>query len=61
MVSEVVMIVVLFATGLRIDNISSWNRWRPTVRLLLIAMPLTIFAVALLGWALAGSIRCGSP
>lgn len=60
MVAEFVVIVVLFATGLRIDNISSWHRWRPTVRLLLIAMPLTILAVALLGWALAGMTVAGA-
>ncbi len=60
MISEFVVIVVLFATGLRIDNISNWSRWRPTVRLLLIAMPLTIAAVALLGWALAGMTVAGA-
>ncbi len=60
MVSEFVVIVVLFATGLRIDNISNWSRWRPTVRLLSIAMPLTIAAVALLGWALAGMTIAGA-
>jgi sodium/hydrogen antiporter len=54
------VIVVLFATGLRIDNVSSWSRWRPTVRLLLIAMPLTIAALALLGWALAGMTIAGA-
>lgn len=53
-VSEIVIIVVLFATGLRIDRISGYRLWLPTVRLLLIAMPLTIAAVALSGWALAG-------
>ncbi|NCO21207.1 MAG: sodium:proton antiporter [Rhodobacterales bacterium] len=59
-VSEFVVIVVLFATGLRIDNIGSWKRWRPTVCLLLIAMPLTIAALALLGWALAGMTVAGA-
>lgn len=58
--SEIAVIVVLFATGLRIDNVSSWNRWRPTVRLLLIAMPVTIAAVALLGWTLAGMTIAGA-
>jgi sodium/hydrogen antiporter len=58
--SEIAVIVVLFATGLRIDNVSSWSRWRPTVRLLLIAMPLTIAALALLGWALAGMTIAGA-
>lgn len=59
-ISEMAVIVVLFATGLRIDNVSSWSRWRPTVRLLLIAMPLTILALALLGWALAGMTLAGA-
>ena len=59
-VSELTVIVVLFSTGLRIDDVSSWSRWRPTVRLLLIAMPLTIGAVALLGWALAGMTLAGA-
>lgn len=59
-ISEITVIVVLFATGLRIDNVSSWSRWRPTVRLLLIAMPLTIAALALLGWALAGMTLAGA-
>lgn len=58
--SEIVVIIVLFATGLRIDDIQSWKRWRPTVRLLVIAMPLTIAAIALLGWALAGMTIAGS-
>lgn len=58
--SEIVVIVVLFATGLQIDDIKSWQRWRPTVRLLVIAMPLTIAAIALLGWALAGMTVAGA-
>lgn len=58
--SEVAVIVVLFATGLRIDNVSSWRRWRPTFRLLLIAMPLTIGVLAFLGWALAGMTVAGA-
>ena len=52
--SEIALIVSLFGTGLRIDNLSDWRRWQPTFRLLLILMPLTIVAVALLGWWLAG-------
>src|SRR5690606_25890809 len=52
--SEIVVIVVLFATGLRIDNIGSYRLWQPTVRMLLIAMPLTIAAVGGLAWGLAG-------
>jgi sodium/hydrogen antiporter len=58
--SEVAVIVVLFATGLRIDRIGSWSHWRPTVQLLLVAMPLTIASLAFLGWALAGMTVAGA-
>ena len=58
--SEIVVIVVLFATGLRIDNIGSYRLWQPTVRMLLIAMPLTIAAVAGLAWGLAGMTIAGA-
>ena len=36
---------------LELRDRASWRRWAPTWRLLAIAMPLTIAAVALLGWA----------
>lgn len=52
--AEIVVIVVLFSTGLRVDRLGGWRRWWPTIRLLAITMPLTIAAVALLGWSLAG-------
>ena len=58
--SELAVIVALFGTGLRIDNLTSYRRWRPTVRLLLIAMPLTILAVAVLGFWLAGMTLGGA-
>ncbi len=52
--AEIVVIVVLFATGLRIDDLGNRRLWRPTIGLLAVTMPLTIAAVALLGWGLAG-------
>jgi sodium/hydrogen antiporter len=58
--SEIVVIIVLFATGLRIDNLGSYRLWQPTLRLLLVAMPLTIAAVAALGWGLAGMTVAGA-
>jgi NhaP-type Na+/H+ or K+/H+ antiporter len=58
--SELAVIVALFGTGLRIDNLTSYSRWRPTVRLLAFAMPLTILSVALLGWWLAGMTLAGA-
>lgn len=59
-VSELAIIVALFGTGLRIDNLTSYARWKPTIRLLLVAMPLTILAVALLGFWLAGMTLAGA-
>jgi NhaP-type Na+/H+ or K+/H+ antiporter len=58
--SELAVIVALFGTGLRIDNLTSYRRWRPTVRLLAVVMPLTIAGVALLGWFLAGMTLAGA-
>lgn len=52
--SELAVIISLFGAGIRIDRIAGWRQWRPTMRLLAFAMPLTIAAVALLGWWLAG-------
>ena len=59
-VSELAVIVALFGTGLRIDNLTSYRRWKPTMRMLVVAMPLTILAVALLGYWLAGMTLAGA-
>jgi sodium/hydrogen antiporter len=58
--AEIVVIVVLFATGLRIDDLGGWRLWRPTVGLLAVTMPLTIVAVAALGWAMTGMTIAGA-
>lgn len=58
--SEITLIVGLFGTGLRIDRVMTLPHWSPTLRLLVIAMPLTIGAVALLGWAAAGMTLAGA-
>lgn len=52
LVSELCVIIGLFGVGIRIDRIRVWKTWKATVRLLAIAMPMTIAAVALAGmWA----------
>ncbi|TFI59207.1 sodium:proton antiporter [Sphingomonas parva] len=58
--SELTIIVALFGTGIRIDDLTSYRRWQPTLRLLLIAMPLTILAVGCLGYWLAGMTLAGA-
>lgn len=59
-VSELCVIAGLFGVGLRIDRLSSRKLWMPTVRLLAIAMPLCILAVALLGATFAGMTVAGA-
>jgi NhaP-type Na+/H+ or K+/H+ antiporter len=58
--AEIVVIVVLFSTGLRIDDLGSLRLWRPTLLLLAVTMPLTIAAVAVMGWAIAGMTIAGA-
>lgn len=60
LVSELTIIVALFGAGMRIDSLRPWKRWGPTLRMLAIAMPLTIFAVALLGVVLGGLTLAGA-
>lgn len=57
--SELCVVVGLFGTGLRIDRFAARTKWLPTVRLLLIAMPLTIVLLALIGWQAAGMTLAG--
>src|SRR3954453_5151760 len=52
--TEAGVIVALMGAGLKIDRPVGWRRWASTWRLLVIAMPVTIAAVALLGWWWAG-------
>ncbi|MGS2619114.1 cation:proton antiporter [Micromonospora sp. LZ34] len=54
--TEIGVIVALMGAGLKIDRPLSWRRWSSTWRLLAIAMPVCIAAVALLGWWWAGLV-----
>ncbi len=58
--SELTVIVALFGAGMRIDSVRPWQKWGPTARMLVIAMPLTIAAVALLGIGFAGLTVAGA-
>jgi NhaP-type Na+/H+ or K+/H+ antiporter len=55
-VTELTVLIALMGVGLALDRPlepfrrSSWRSWEPTWRLLAVAMPLSIAAVALLGW-----------
>ncbi|MFM7349165.1 MAG: cation:proton antiporter [Erythrobacter sp.] len=49
--SEMAVIVALFATGMRLDAVRPYSRWKATARLLIVAMPLTIGAMLLIGLA----------
>ena len=60
LVSELTVIVALFGAGIRIDRLGPFRKWMPTVRMLGIAMPLTILAVAMLGIGLGGLTLAGA-
>jgi NhaP-type Na+/H+ or K+/H+ antiporter len=59
-VTEFTVLIALMGVGLALDrplsltDRSSWLRWSPTWRLLLLAMPLTIAGVWLVGWWVLG-------
>ncbi len=59
-VSEICVVVGLFGVGMRIDKLWDGAQWRPTIGLLVIAMPLCIAAVALAGWAFASMTLAGA-
>ena len=52
--SELAVIVALFATGLKLDRELSAAAWKHVALLLVVAMPLTIAAVALFGTLVMG-------
>jgi NhaP-type Na+/H+ or K+/H+ antiporter len=52
--TEIAVIVALFSAGLKLDRPLTARAWGSTARLLMIAMPITIGLVALLGWQLLG-------
>jgi sodium/hydrogen antiporter len=58
--AEVCVIVSLMGVGLAIDRPVHWRTWAPTWRLLAVAMPLCIAAVALLGWSVMGLTAAGA-
>ena len=53
-ISELAVIIALFGAGLKLDRAFTRRSWSGVARLLLIAMPLTIGAVALFGHEIMG-------
>lgn len=54
--TELVVIISLMGAGLKLDRPFDWVTWSSTWRLLGITFPLTIAAVALLGWGVLGML-----
>lgn len=52
--TELAVVIALFSTGLKLDRVLSWREWGTVARLLGVAMPLTIGAVALFGTQVMG-------
>ena len=64
-VAEVALIFALFSSGLKLDRSLRWREWGSVVRLLAIAMPLTIAGVALfasqvIGLSLGAALLLGA-
>lgn len=53
-VTEFIVIVSLMGAGIAIDRPVTWPNWRQIWPLLVVAMPVTIFLVALYGWWMLG-------
>ncbi|HEX6117727.1 MAG TPA: sodium:proton antiporter [Solirubrobacterales bacterium] len=53
-VTELAVIIALFATGLKLDRPFEWRAWSGVSRLLALAMPLTILGVVVFGTQVAG-------
>ena len=58
--AEAALVLALFSAGLKLDRPLTFRDWSSVARLLLLAMPLTIGAVALLGDALLGLSAAGA-
>jgi NhaP-type Na+/H+ or K+/H+ antiporter len=52
--AEFAVVIALFSAGMRLDRRLSWRNWSSTTRLIAVAMPLTIAAVAVLGNVVMG-------
>ena len=52
--AELAVIIALFGTGMKLDRPLEWGSWARVVRLLVIAMPVTIGAIALFGAEVMG-------
>lgn len=52
--TEIGVITALMGAGLAINRVPGWKSWSSTVKLLAITMPLTIAAIAGLGWWVLG-------
>ncbi len=52
--TEIGVITALMGAGLAINRVPGWRSWSTTVRLLVVTMPMTIAAIAGLGWWVLG-------
>jgi NhaP-type Na+/H+ or K+/H+ antiporter len=53
-VTELVVLISLVGCGIKLDSPINWRSWQPTLRLLLILMPVGIVIMALLGHYIFG-------
>lgn len=58
--TEIGVIISLMGVGLKLTRFPRWSTWSPTWRMLGICMPLSILAVAWLGWWVVGLAPAGA-
>jgi NhaP-type Na+/H+ or K+/H+ antiporter len=58
--TELCVIISLMGAGLALNRPVGWRRWSTTWRLLAVTMPLSMLAVAFLGWSVLGFGVAGS-
>lgn len=59
-ITEFVVLISLVGCGIKLDSPLKWQTWQPTFRLLLIAMPIGIVAMAVLGHYVFGLSMAGA-
>lgn len=59
-ITEMVVLISLVGCGIKIDTPLDWKKWQPTLRLLLIVMPIGIVSMMLMGHYIFGLSMAGA-
>ncbi len=59
-VTELVVLISLVGCGIKLDSPLEWKTWQPTLRLLLVVMPIGILAMMVMGHIIFGLSMAGA-